>query len=78
MYPSVFILIFALAVKNVFPYSAEYTVTIEPGKEDCFYTTVSLNSYLEVDYQVSVISLMTLIRLSCRCKFRTISNDFRV
>ena len=28
MYPSVFILIFALAVKNVFPYSAEYTVTI--------------------------------------------------
>lgn len=33
-------------------YSSEFTVTIEAGKEDCFYTTATRNVYLEVDYQV--------------------------
>jgi len=33
-------------------YNAEYTITVEPGKEDCFYINVPENSYLELDYQV--------------------------
>ena len=35
-------------------YSNEYTITVEAGKEDCFYTTVNKNVYLEVDYQVDI------------------------
>lgn len=33
-------------------YSSEFTVTVEPGKEDCYFVTASKDVYLEVDYQV--------------------------
>lgn len=33
-------------------YSNEFTITVDPGKEDCYYTPVAKNVYLEVDYQV--------------------------
>lgn len=47
-------LVFLFHVLNsVVAYSNEFTVTIEAGKEDCYYTTVAKNVYLEVDYQVS-------------------------
>jgi len=49
---SIFILILTLAIQNVVAYSAEYTITVEPGKEDCFFLDVPQNSYLELDYQV--------------------------
>lgn len=54
MRPLVLFIFFVVLVVNsvVVAYSNEFTITIEPGKEDCFYTPVAKNIYLEVDYQV--------------------------
>merc|ERR1712071_145799 len=48
----IFIFVFSVFLQNVFAYSAEYTITVEPGNKDCFYINVPQNSYLELDYQV--------------------------
>lgn len=41
-----------LFIQSSLCFSSEFTVTVEPGKEDCYYVTVPKNVYLEVDYQV--------------------------
>ena len=58
MRPLVLFLVFVVLIVNsvVVAYSNEFTITIEPGKEDCFYTPVPKNVYLEVDYQVRYMS----------------------
>ncbi|KAK4002957.1 transmembrane emp24 domain-containing protein 1 [Daphnia magna] len=50
----VLLLVFVLLVLSsvVVAYSNEFTITVDPGKEDCYYTPVAKNVYLEVDYQV--------------------------
>lgn len=53
MRPIVLFLVFvSLIMNSVVAFSNEFTITVEPGKEDCYYTTVGKNVYLEVDYQV--------------------------
>lgn len=39
-------------VQTTRAYSSEFTVTVEPGKEDCYFLTVPKDVHLEVDYQV--------------------------
>lgn len=53
MRPVVLFLVYvSLFLSSVVAFSYEFTVTIEPGKEDCYFITVAKNVYLEVDYQV--------------------------
>ena len=54
MQPTVLTLVSLSFIPALIAYSNEYTITVEAGKEDCFYTTVNQNVYLEVDYQVSI------------------------
>jgi len=50
-----FLFVVILFIQHSLSYSNEFTVTIDPGKQDCFFTYVKKDVYLEVDYQVSVL-----------------------
>ena len=39
-------------ISNVEAFSNEFTVSIEPGKDECFFVPVVKDVYLEIDYQV--------------------------
>ncbi len=42
-----------LLVASAGALSNEFTVAVDPGKEECFYTSLTKDLYLEIDYQVS-------------------------
>jgi len=41
-----------LLVASAGALSNEFTVAVDPGKEECFYTSLTKDLYLEIDYQV--------------------------
>ena len=46
-------------ISNVEAFSNEFTVSIEPGKDECFFVPVVKDVYLEIDYQVIYLSFFS-------------------
>jgi emp24/gp25L/p24 family/GOLD len=56
-------------------FSNEFTVSIEPGKDECFFVPVVKDVYLEIDYQVKYICIFMKFHLIVSMSVQVIDGD---